>query len=140
MPNPTIPQIRNALGAQIGANAQGLRDATTVPDEINPPVCVVRPSRGKVIDYQETFDGGQHFYFEAVVLAAVGATRAAQTLLDGFLSPTGAASVLQAVQKDPTLGGVVSWAAVTQAQGYGLVQWAGVDYLGSTLIVEVMAP
>lgn len=135
-----IPAVRAALAAQVTAQIPGLRNAPTVPGQISPPMAVVRPARGTVVDYQETFDGGMTIFMEIVILVAMGNDRTGQTNLDGYLQPTGATSVFAAVQKDPTLGGVVADAHVTHAQGYGLIDYAGVEYIGSTLIVEVMAP
>jgi hypothetical protein len=45
--------------------------------------------------------------------------------------------VYAAVQKDPTLGGKVSYAAVIEATGYGLANWNGVDYLACSLILNI---
>lgn len=137
----TIPAIRQALATQIHAQIPSLRSAPVVPGQVSPPVAVVRPSRSVVIEYEQSFGpGAMNVYFDVVLLAAAGSDRASQNLLDSFLATSGSTSVYAAVQADPTLGGIVSYAAVTRAQGYGMMEWAAVEYLSSTLIVEVGNP
>lgn len=136
----SIPAIRDALAAQITAQIPSLRAADVVPGTISPPVVVVRPARDTLISYAETFDGGMDLFFEAVVMVGAASDRMSQDLLDAILSPTGPQSVYLAVEADPTLAGTVAWAHVIQARGYGLINWAGTDYLGSTLVVQAAAP
>jgi hypothetical protein len=50
----------------------------------------------------------------------------------------GPSSVWAAVKADSTLGGTVQDADVTEATGYGLMNWAGIDYLACHLIFGAM--
>lgn len=136
----TITAVRTALAAQISAQVAGLRAIATVPPQVSPPAAVVRPARDSVIEYKMTFDGAADMFFEVVLLVATGSDRTGQADLDAYLSPTSSSSVYLAVQADPTLGGVVASAEVVRAQGYGYIEWGGVEFLGSTLLVEVMSP
>ena len=53
-----------------------------------------------------------------------------------YLARSGSASVFAAFAADPTLGGVVSYAIVTQVSNYGDVEWAGQIFFGADLDVE----
>jgi len=82
-------------------------------------------------------DGETDYSLRAIILASEGDSTNGQAVLDQYLSPVGALSVYAAVQKDPTLGGQVSYCAVIEATGYGLMSWNGVDYLAVSLILNV---
>ena len=136
-----IDGIRAALAAQIAAQIPGLRTTATVPGQISPPAAVVRPARGTFVTYGQTMgDNATDLTFDIIVLTAAGSDRTGQTELDGCLSPDGPVSVWAAIRADPTLGGAVSYAYLDRASGYGLMEYAGVQYLAATLSVIAGAP
>ena len=136
MPQPTFPQVRAALAAYLTSSI-GLRATANRFGQVNPPCAVILPETGRLISYAQTFDGETNYYLQAVLLVSEGDSASGQDLLDGYLSPTGNGSVNAAVQADPTLGGVVSYAAVIQATGYGIRNWNGVDYLSCSLSCNI---
>lgn len=150
IPVTNISDIREALATALNNAAIGLRAQTNAGTIANPPVAVILPIPGTFIDYDVVMGmppvmgepGGSseaNYTMRIVLLVSAAADRAATLLLDGFLESSGPNSVRQAIAKDPTLGGVVEYAVVTSAQGYGMREWAGVEYLASDLIVTVAA-
>jgi hypothetical protein len=133
---PTFTAVRAALAAQLNTIA-GLRATANRNAQISPPAAVVMPVTGSFIRYSTTFDGECDLMLRAILLVAEGDSTSGQDNIDPYLATTGAQSVYAAIQADPTLGGVVSWAALTEATGYGLINFAGIDYLGCHLIVTV---
>ncbi len=136
MAQPTFPAIRAALAAYITAST-GLRATANRFGQASPPCAVIVPQAGRLIAYAQTFDGETNYYLRAILLVSEGDSASGQDLLDGYLSPEGGQSIYAAVQADPTLGHVVSWAAVIEATGYGVMNFNGVDYLACSLIFDI---
>jgi hypothetical protein len=136
VPQPDFPTVRQAIAAYLTSSI-GLRATANRFGAVNPPMAVVAPQTGSVIRYAVTMDGETDYTLRAVILVSEGDSASGQDILDQYLSPVGALSVHAAVQKDPTLGGQVSYCAVIEATGYGLMNWNGVDFLACSLILNV---
>ena len=136
MTQATFPQVRAALAARI-TSGTGLRATANRFGQASPPCAVIVPQTGRVITYSTTLDGETDYYLRALLLVSYGDSADGQDLLDAYLSPQGAQSVYAAVQADPTLGGVVSYAAVIEATGYGVMNFNGIDYLACSLILNI---
>jgi hypothetical protein len=134
---PLFAAVRAALAAQLAAQIPGLRVSASRSAQVNVPAAVVLPAPGTVVSYKETMDGSADLYLRVVVLVGEGDSSSGQDLMDPYLSTTGGQSIYAAVQADPTLGGVVSYADVWEASGYGMIPWGGVDYLGCSFTVRV---
>jgi hypothetical protein len=128
--------VRQAIATYL-TSAIGLRATANRFGAVNPPMAVVAPQTGSVIRYAATMDGETDYTLRAIILVSEGDSASGQDTMDGYLSPVGASSVHAAVQKDPTLGGKVSYCAVIEATGYGLMNWNGVDYLACSLVLNV---
>jgi len=133
---PDFPTVRQAVATYL-TSAIGLRATANRFGAINPPIAVIVPQTGSLIRYAATFDGETDYSLRAVILVSEGDSTSGQDLLDGYLSPVGATSVHAAVQRDPTLGGAVSYCAVIEAAGYGLTNWNGQDFMGCSLVLNV---
>jgi hypothetical protein len=59
--------------------------------------------------------------------------------MNGYLATTGASSVAAIIKANPSLGGAVESANLDMFRGYGLMDWAGQQYLGAQGLVTVMA-
>ena len=130
--------VRTALAAQITANVTGLRATALMAGAPNPPTAVIIPARGTFLDYTVTLETGVADYaLEVVLLVSYADERAAQNQLDSYLATTGAASVPAAILKDPSLGGVVDYVTPESAVDYGLIEWAGVQFLSARILVTV---
>jgi len=135
MTQPTLTAVRDALAAYLSANISGLRSVASRLGDINVPCAVVMPETGLFADYQVSMDGQVDYHLRVIVLASAGDSETGQDVLDGYLATSGSGSVWAAVRADPTLGGVVAYAQVVQATGYGLMNFSGVDYLAASIIV-----
>jgi hypothetical protein len=132
----TISGIRTGLATRL-ATIAGLRTSSYIPDQINPPVAVVMPSK-------ITFDRAMHrgldeYEFTVMVLVGRADERVAQTLLDDYCNPTGTSSIKTAVEGDRTLGGVVSDLRVTEMRGISPVLVGDTTYLTAEFVVSVFA-
>jgi hypothetical protein len=134
----TLTQARNALAAQLAAQIPGLRATGTVPGQVNPPQAIVSPAPGSIIEFQAMNDVAD-YQLRVTLLVGAADEPDSQNLLDGYLSATGPSSVEQALGADPTLGGTVAYAVLTGEQGYGLLDWGALQYLGCHLLVTVAA-
>lgn len=136
MAQPTFGAVRQAVATYL-TGAIGLRCTANRFGQINVPMGVVVPQTGSLIRYSQTFDGATDYTIRVVMLVSEGDSTSGQDVLDGYLSPSGPNSVYAAVQADDTLGGQVSYAAVIEATGYGVMNWNGIDYLACSLTLNV---
>lgn len=132
----TIPQLRDALEAAL-LTVPGLRASSVVLDSISPPIAVVGPP-GIAYDMAMA-QGASRYTFPIRVYASRASEKAGQDRLDAYLSPTGTGSVKAAIEADPSLGGAAMTVRVTQAQGYGVYEVAGIPYIGAEFTVDVIA-
>jgi hypothetical protein len=133
---PSFPAVRAALAAALTSKI-GLRATANRFQQVNPPMAVVMPQTGTFIRYSATMDAETDYSLRVIMLVSEGDSLSGQDLLDGYLSPSGTSSIYAAVQADPTLGGVVSYAAVIEATAYGLMNFQGIDYLAAHLTVSI---
>jgi hypothetical protein len=131
-----FPAVRQAVATYLTTTI-GLRATANRFGAISPPMAVVAPQTGSLIRYSVTLDGETDYTLRAIILVSEGDSASGQDAMDTYLSPTGANSVYAAVQADPTLTGAVSYAAVIEATGYGLMNWNGVDYLACSLVLNI---
>jgi hypothetical protein len=136
MTQPSFAAVRAALASYL-TTATGLQVTPNRFAQVNPPMAVIMPVTGSFIRYSATFDDETDYTLRVIVLVSEGDSAAGQDLIDGYLSASGPASIYAAVQADPTLGGKVSFAAVTEATGYGLMNFNGIDYLACHLVTSV---
>ena len=137
MTQPAFSAIRQALADTLSSAIPGLRAAANRPLQVNPPMVVVMPAQGALATYSVSSDGLVDFSLRAILVVAPGDSTGGEDLLDPYIATTGSQSVWAAVQENQTLGGVVSFAEVTQASGYGLMNMTGVDYLAVTFTVSI---
>ncbi|MGI5288031.1 hypothetical protein ACQEVF_32465 [Nonomuraea polychroma] len=140
----SVSAIRDGLAARLATIPAPLAVHANVPDNITPPAAVVTPGfEGEpVIRFDSTMArGSDDFLFTVSVYVQYSDDRAAQEELDAYLEGSGARSVKQVIEAEPTLGGVASFAVVREARNYGPQRWgaAEVRYLGVDFGVEVTA-
>jgi len=130
----TLGEIRTGLAARL-ATIAGLRASATLPDQINPPVAVVRPV---VVNYDLNANNGLTQYTMVVTVVVSRADgRSAQNALDAYIAPTGSTSVKAAIEADRTLGGKVQTCRVTSVTNYQLDDTLEVPFLAVDFTVEV---
>jgi hypothetical protein len=132
----TLGEIRDALAVAV-KTINGMRAAEHMPEQINPPMVVIQLDR---LDFHGAMQGGLRT-FQFLLIAIVGrmGERASQDLLDRVTDFDGPDSIRQAVEADPTLGGVVWACKVTGARSIRPINIGDAAYLGVEFEVEVQA-
>lgn len=146
----TLEAIRTALANVISAAVTNANVSPVYVQQVNPPQIVidVQPQ----VEVWATLEGAVDYLLRVILIAGAGEDASAQALLDGWIDPNGPGSVVAAINQNPRLTQAgqptVSYTAVTRIGvpggaasrgGYGIVQWAGVDYFGTNILVEVLA-
>lgn len=116
------------------------RVSDTAPDRVQTPwawVTLAADAEGG--QYDAVLGNVAWWYFDVVVAAGrAGADRRAQTALYGYLSSTGAASVKQAIEADPTLGGAAHTLLV-ETPSNEAIRSDQMELLGARWRVRVLA-
>lgn len=131
-----VGTIRTALAANL-STISGLRTSAWVPDNINPPIAVIRPDS---ITFDAAFARGlDDMTFLVLVIVGRVDERSAQAKLDAYCETTGASSIKRAIESDRTLGGAVSDLRVTEMRNYTTLNIGDVIYLAAEFVVQVYA-
>lgn len=140
--------IRNALAANITA-LTGLRADGQARDSVTPPCAVVLPG-SPYITYGVTMDGpvmggpvmgnAVNLNLAVLVIISDGApVDATQRALDAYLGvgqhADVTASVPNAIEADPTLGGQIDFIQAQTVTQYGRIDYGGVTYFGARINV-----
>ena len=128
-----VNAIAVALANRIATT--GVKAFPNAPGQVVPPAVVVIPNRPAIL-YSETLDGEVTLNFLAIVLLSAANDNTGQVALNATLSSSGAASVNAAVNADPMLAGTVEFAGVLQVSTYGLIEYAGQQYMGATFVIQ----
>jgi hypothetical protein len=131
-----VATIRTGLATNL-ATISGLRTSAWVPDQINPPIAVIKP---ETITYDTAFARGLDTY-EFSVLVIVGRVdeRTAQSRLDAYCASSGATSIKTAIESDRDLNGAISDLRVTEMRNYTSLPVGDVTYLAAEFVVQVFA-
>jgi len=132
-----LTAICNGLAAAVGL-VPGLRVSPTFVAQVNPPAAIIMPQPGLGVKF-DTIDGGVSYPLRVVLLVSYTEDASSVALMNGYLASTGPSSVLAAIKANPRLAGVYDYANVESVRGYGLREWAGQQYLGADVVVNVMA-
>jgi len=129
----SIATIRAGLGTNL-ATLSGLRIATSLPEQVNPPQAVISLQS---VAYDGALRGGLTTYtFMVTVLTGRMSERTAQSILDGYISP-GAGAIKNAIESDKTLGGSCYDVRVEAMSSYGSLTIGEVNYLAADFTVTV---
>jgi hypothetical protein len=132
----TFSDIRAGLAANIGA-ISGLRTYSFIPDVINPPVAIAGPAS---VEYDAAFNRGHdNLLWDVIVIVSRDSERAAQDALDTYCDATAATGIKTAVESDPTLGGTVINARVTDMTSYQSLAVGETQYLAATFRISILA-
>jgi hypothetical protein len=124
----TLDDIRDDLKTAL-AGVSGLSTYARAPGQLNPPAAVVAPEG---IEYDTDFEHGATLTLPVRFYVQLGEWASAQKVMDALISPTDGTALL-AINDDTTIE-----ARVLSMGEYGVTDYAGVDYLGATLTVEVL--
>lgn len=132
----SITELRDGIAANL-ATIPGLRVASTIPDNPNPPIAIVQVNN---VSYHQDFQRGMTEYnFAVQVIVGRVDERTAQRNLDAYCSSTGELSVSLAVECDRRLSGKAFDTIVTQMTNYGSVLISDITYLAAEFNVRVLA-
>lgn len=120
------------------ATIPNLRVNSQFVSQINPPAAVVMPQPGQSLRF-DTLDGGITYFLRVVLLVSLTEDTSSVSLLNSYLATTGTLSVSQALRLSPRAAGVYDYAIMDSVRGYGMMEWAGQQYLGAQLLVQAMA-
>jgi hypothetical protein len=131
-----LSDLRSGLATRL-ATITGLRASATIPDNPQPPVAVVVPSR---IIYDTAFGRGSDDYdFSVTIIVGRVHDRTSQTNLDAYCASSGSASVKAAIEADRTLGGKALDCRVTQMTNQGFLSIGDVTFHTAEFNVSVIA-
>lgn len=136
MAPPGLTAIRVALAAQLDT-IPGLRAYANRTDQVDPPAVLVLPIQGSFIRYGVAMDGSAEFSLRAVLVTSKTDSTSGQAAMDPFLDVSGASSIYANLQANSTLGGVVQYAALMEATGYGPLAIGTIDYQACHLIISI---
>lgn len=134
----SLTSIRSALASTVD-NVPNLRVFSTFQQQINPPAAIIAPQPGQMITF-DTIDNSLSYLLRIILLVSYAEDQSSQSTMDALLDSSGGNSVLGALRADPSLGGQVSFCIPVSVFGYGLLEWAGQTYFGTTIIVQIVAP
>lgn len=136
-----VSTIRSALAARITAGT-GLRTLAEARDQVSPPVAIVLPGQPLVV-YGQTMDGAVTINLRVLmIISDAPPNEKVQRALDAYLGIGGgttAASIPAAIMADPMLGGAVHFAEPISVSAYNRIEYAGVEYFGARLEIQVGA-
>jgi hypothetical protein len=129
----SIATIRAGLGTNL-ATLSGLRIATSLPEQVNPPQAVISLQS---VAYDGALRGGLTTYtFMVTVIVARMSERTAQSILDGYISP-GSGAIKNAIESDKSLGGSAFDVRVEAMSNVGSLTIGEVNYLAADFTVTV---
>lgn len=133
----TLTAIRDAIKTTLEANITGLWVYDTVPDAVQLPCVIVKPTTG---NFAQTFGRGTDSWsFDLEVLVQLDDIDLAQDRLDAYVNGSGSSSLRQVIFQNRTLGLSDTNAAVLSMSSYGTQNdVAGVPHLGAALELTVL--
>jgi hypothetical protein len=122
----TVSQIASGIATRLGT-ISGLRTFSFQPDQINPPVAF------PILDgitYHGAYGGGDVVTEWTIMLAAGRwSERTSYSMLDDFLSYSGAKSIRAAIEGDKTLGGIVQTLILASASDVSSLSQGEAEFL-----------
>lgn len=126
--------IKARLETITGMSAGRVHD--TVPSNPTPPCLIIAPADPFIVYRSST--NSTDLAFDLTLLVSKAWDRTAQDQLDSFLTDSGPKSIFAAIEGGGgDLDGAVDYATVTDARNYGLITYAGVQYLGCEFAITV---
>lgn len=126
--------MRSGLATNL-ATISGLRTASEIPDNANPPIAVISL---RSIQYDGAFAKGLAVYnFVVTVIVGRAAERISQRKLNDYCDNTGNQSVKTAIESSKTLGGSAFDVRVVSLDNIGNIQLNEATYLAAEFSVNV---
>lgn len=129
-----IAAVRDAIADRFSTIPK-LTGLKTVPGQITPPAVLVLLES---INFDSTMDGCDEYTFVGLIVVSRTHERVGQDTLFGYLARTGEQSVKAVFEADPTLGGLVEDACVTEVRAPGDTEIGDISYYGVPVVIQVM--
>ena len=132
-----LTAVCNGLAAVL-QQIPGLRVSSQFVAQVNPPAAIILPQQQQALRF-DTLDGGCSYLLRIILLASYTEDASSVALMNSWLATTGSGSLNAVLKANPRLPGIYDFATLESIRGYGLMEWAGQQYLGAQGIVTVMA-
>lgn len=141
----SIAALRQQIANVIAAAVPALTVYPTYVENPTPPCALVETAPG-VVEAFATFDGSMDFQMRVVLLLSAASVGDSQIALDGLVDSSAAGSVLAAISANGRMNGTCQYCIPTRVgsapaggalHGYQLVEWAGLQYLGTNIVLDV---
>lgn len=133
----TIRQIIDAIHDRLDT-VSGLKVYKRVPETVDAPAAIVRYAG---TNFDSTMDRGSDDQTYVVQILTSKASDRGQDELYAYCEGSGARSVKALIEADPTLGGLVMHAFVTEVGEPGTAEPGGVEFYSVEIFVQVcLAP
>lgn len=137
MTAPTVLEMMQAIEVRL-QTIEGLRTAHFNSDQVNPPMAVVGVP--PIESYRQAFGRATYaLNFEVYILVSAALDRVGQSALAGYANPTGATSIVAAIEGDRTLGGLVQECVVDTFRPLGWEEVGAIGYYGGVFNLRVFA-
>lgn len=130
-----LEAVRDALAARLDT-IPGLQGLSTVPGQITPPAALVLLES---VDFDSTMSRGSDDYTWVAMVMTSHSSETGQDLLMQYASGSGPKSVKAAFEADPTLGGLVFDANVTEVRPPGDYEMGAITYYAIPFVIQVSA-
>lgn len=128
--------IRQALASVLQTALPNLRVSADFQAAPTPPAAIIMPQPQQALRY-DAMGGAVSYLLRIVLLGSYTEDASSQALIDSYLSTTGANSIHQVLLGNPRLGGAVDYCNMERVNGYGLMEWAGQQFLGTQIPLTV---
>jgi hypothetical protein len=116
----------------------GLRVSADYLPSVNPPAAIIMPQPRQALRF-DALGGSVSYLLRVILLGSYTEDTSSQALMDGYLASTGPASIAAILAANPTLSGACDYCNMDTVNGYGLMDWAGQQYLGTQILLTVAA-
>lgn len=132
----SVTAVADALKVQL-ATVSGLRTYSYQPEQLNPPIAFPVLN---AIDYHRAFGGGDVMMdWSIMVIVGRYLDRVAHANLDAYLAFSGATSIRQAIEANPSLGGACKTLVLESAANINSLSVADADFLSIEFQLTVHA-
>ena len=124
--------------ATVLSQIPGLRVSAQYVSQVNPPEAIIIPQPQQALRF-DTLDGGISYLLRVIILCTYAQDSSSVSQMNSFLATTGPSSIPSIIKNNPRLAGTYDYLVLESTRGYGLMTWAGQEYLGCQFMVTAMA-
>lgn len=130
--------IRQALASVLQTALPNLRVFADFISAPPLPAAVITPQPQQALRF-DAMGGAVTYPLRIMLLGSYTEDNSSQVLIDSYMSTTGPNSIDAVLKANPTLGGAVDYCNIDRVNGYGLIEWAGQQYLGTQFMLSAAA-